>query len=48
VDSLAATASSFPTTFTVVTRRDALNGYEVDLANMKGCNHWVGGGQQGG
>ena len=48
VDSLAATASSFPTTFTVVARRDALNGYNVDLANMKGCNHWVGSGQQEG
>jgi hypothetical protein len=44
VDSLAATASSFPTTLIVVARRDALNGYKVDLARMEGCNHWVGGG----
>jgi hypothetical protein len=39
VDSLAATASSFPTTLIVVARRDALNGYKVDLARMEGCNH---------
>src|SRR5216684_424340 len=45
VDSLAATASSFPTTLIVVARRDALNGYKVDLARMEGCNHWVEGGQ---
>jgi len=48
VPSLAATASSFPTTFTVVARRDALNGYKVDLVHMTGCNHWVGDGQQEG